>query len=51
MDCIDLDDDADGILDETDNCPLLSNPVQADLDGDGFGDKCDPDDDGDGVLD
>jgi len=34
-----------------DNCPETFNPYQEDLDGDGAGDACDPDLDGDGVLD
>ncbi|MBI3178297.1 MAG: thrombospondin type 3 repeat-containing protein, partial [Deltaproteobacteria bacterium] len=33
-----------------DNCPSVSNPNQFDLDADGLGDDCDPDTDGDGVL-
>lgn len=32
-----------------DNCPLLDNPDQADLDADGTGDACDGDGDGDGI--
>jgi MYXO-CTERM domain-containing protein len=34
-----------------DNCEGLSNPEQADADGDGLGDPCDLDNDGDGVAD
>lgn len=41
----------DGIGDVCDNCPEHWNPGQADIDGDGQGDTCDPDDDGDTVLD
>lgn len=36
------DSDQDGISDSDDNCPLVANPDQADRDGDGFGDACDP---------
>lgn len=35
------DDDMDGVDDEEDNCPELSNPSQADSDNDGYGDACD----------
>jgi len=55
------DTDADGICDDIDNCPLISNPTQADSDGDGVGDSCDncanthnpdqADSDGDGIGD
>ena len=36
-----LDNDADGITDALDNCPLVANADQADLDGDGIGTVCD----------
>jgi hypothetical protein len=50
-DCLDFDDDEDGIVDAKDNCPLGPNFDQQDLDDDTLGDACDPDDDGDGVPD
>ena len=34
---------------DRDDCPLAYNPGQADADGDGIGDECDPDLDADGV--
>lgn len=37
------DTDLDGISDDIDNCPDISNPDQADVDGDGLGDMCDRD--------
>lgn len=45
------DTDGDGIADDVDNCPSNANPDQADSDGDGIGNICDPDDDNDGVAD
>lgn len=48
---IDADDDADGIANDIDNCPLLANRDQLDTDGDQLGDVCDPDDDNDGIPD
>jgi len=39
-DCVDPDQDNDGILNPIDNCPLAWNPAQADSDGDGVGDAC-----------
>ena len=44
------DTDSDGDLDNVDNCPNDSNADQADADGNGQGDVCDIDTDGDGVL-
>lgn len=50
------DEDRDGVPDDTDNCPGVTNPDQNDFDGDGYGDLCDPfaydadnDSDGDGL--
>lgn len=45
-----LDTDRDGVPDASDNCLLISNPSQADLDEDNIGDACDDDIDGDGAL-
>jgi len=46
-----LDQDGDGILDGSDNCPLIANPLQENTDGDVLGDACDADDDNDGLTD
>ena len=56
------DHDGDGLINRSDNCPLISNPGQQDANGDGVGDACSvedttthiptyPDADGDGALD
>jgi len=45
----DVDGDSDGVNDNLDNCPSVSNANQADFDNDGLGNVCDNDIDGDGV--
>jgi len=50
-DCLDEDDDGDGIPDGQDGCPLAADASQTDSDKDSQGDACDEDDDGDGVVD
>ncbi len=35
-----IDTDKDGIVDAEDNCPLVSNPEQEDVDATGYGDAC-----------
>lgn len=44
---LDIDADLDGLVNQLDNCVLVDNPTQADVDGDGFGDACDPTNDRD----
>ena len=46
----DFDRDGDTIFDVFDNCIDTPNPLQEDFDGDGKGDACDEDRDGDGVT-
>ena len=43
------DSDDDGLFDAQDNCPLVANPNQEDMDEDGLGNACDADIDGDGL--
>lgn len=52
VESMDIDIDDDGYPDDVDGCPLVPNPQQEDLDGDGRQDACQPglDFDGDGVL-
>ena len=50
-DLVDSDDDNDGLLDDADNCPLISNAGKEDFDRDGCPNEYDPDDDNDGLLD
>ena len=45
------DTDTDEVPDNSDNCPAIANPGQADNDGDNQGDVCDLDDDNDGFAD
>ena len=42
--------DSDGVLDTQDNCSVIPNPGQIDSDGDGFGNRCDPDFDNNGSV-
>jgi hypothetical protein len=50
-DCVDDDDDGDGVDDTTDNCPVTANADQTDSDKDGVGNACEDDSDGDGDPD
>jgi hypothetical protein len=49
--CDPSDEDGDGVLGSSDNCPALPNPEQFDRNGDGIGDECSLDRDSDGVDD
>jgi hypothetical protein len=46
-----VDTDGDGVFDTADNCTEVSNTDQRDTDRDGFGNICDPDFNGNGVVD
>jgi len=45
-----VDGDGDGRNDPLDNCPLVNNPAQDNVDGDAYGDACDSDIDGDSLT-
>jgi len=51
-----VDTDGDGVVDSLDNCTLVANPppdgetAQRDTDNDGFGNRCDPDLNNDGLV-
>jgi len=51
--CLDSvrDSDGDGLKNDSDNCPEISNPDQINYDDDAFGNECDLDDDNDGKED
>lgn len=42
--------DGDGVEDAQDNCVEISNAAQVDADGDGFGNRCDPDLSNDNIV-
>ena len=42
--------DGDGVLDNADNCTEVANADQRDSNGDGYGNVCDPDLDGSGIV-
>jgi arylsulfatase A-like enzyme len=42
--------DGDSIADSSDNCTLVQNNDQRDTDGDGYGNRCDPDFDNNGIV-
>jgi len=46
-----LDQDGDGLANSADNCAIVANALQEDIDLDGQGDACDGDRDGDGTPD
>jgi hypothetical protein len=46
-----VDTDGDGVIDSLDNCTLLSNANQRDTNADGYGNRCDPDFNNNGITD
>lgn len=46
-----VDSDGDGIPDNDDNCSQIHNPLQCDVDLDGYGQQCDADTNNNGIVD